>query len=49
MILLPFEEGKTLVESLDGGDALWVMKDGTVKFSDGMKEIMKSQGASGAD
>ena len=49
VFLLPFEEGKALVESLDGVDALWVMKDGTVRFSDGMKKIMKSQGASGTD
>lgn len=49
LFLLPFEEGKKLVNSLEGVEALWVMKNGEIKFSDGMKQIMKSQGASGRD
>ncbi|MGB4439512.1 MAG: FAD:protein FMN transferase [Sedimentibacter sp.] len=49
VFLLPYEEGKDLVESLDGVEALWIFKDGTIEVTDGMKEIMKSYGASGAD
>jgi len=48
VFLLPYEEGKDLVESLDGVEALWVFKDGTVEATEGMKKIMKSQGATGA-
>jgi len=49
VFLLPYEEGKALVESLDGVEALWIFKDGTIKTTDGMKEIMKSEGATAAD
>ena len=48
VFLLSYEEGKDLVESLDGVEALWVFKDGTVEATEGMKKIMKSQGATGA-
>lgn len=47
--LLPLEESQALVESLEGVEALWVLKDGTVEATEGMKEIMKSQGATGAN
>lgn len=43
--LLPFEESLALVESLDGVEALWVMKDGEIEVTEGMKEILKSHGA----
>ncbi|MGD9567618.1 MAG: FAD:protein FMN transferase [Sedimentibacter sp.] len=45
--LLPYEEGKALIESLDA-EALWIFKDGTIEATDGMKEIMKSNGATAA-
>lgn len=45
--LLPFDESKELIESLDGVEALWVMKDGEIEATEGMKTIMKSQGAKG--
>ena len=47
--LLPLEDSKDLVESLEGVEAMWVLKDGTIEATDGMKEIMKSQGATGAN
>ena len=45
--LLPFEESKELIESLEGTEAFWVMNDGTIKTTDGMKDLMLSKGASG--
>lgn len=48
VFLMPYEEGRKLVDSLDGVEAIWIMKDGTVEATDGMKKIMKSNGASGA-
>lgn len=48
VFLLPFEKSKAFVESLDGVEALWIFKDGTVETTDGLKKIMKSNGATAA-
>lgn len=48
VFLLPYQRGRALVESLDGVEALWVMRDGKVEATEGMEKIMKSRGASGA-
>lgn len=48
VFLLPFKDSKELVESLDDVEAMWVMKDGTVVATEGMKKIMLSEGATGA-
>lgn len=45
IFLLPFEESKTLVESVDNLEAMWVFPDGTIEISEGMQEIMLSHGA----
>lgn len=47
IFLLPYEESLELVESLDDVEALWVMKDGEIRTTEGMKEMMLSEGASG--
>ena len=49
LFLLPYEESRKLVESLDNVEAMWVLKDGTIEATEGMKTIMKSQGATGAN
>ncbi len=46
--LMPFEDSKALVESFESVEGLWVLKDGTVEATEGMKKIMKSYGATGA-
>lgn len=45
VFLTPYEEGKNLVDSLEGVEAIWIMPDGTLRATDGAKKIMKSQGA----
>lgn len=47
LFLMPFEEGISLVQSLGNVEALWVMPDGEVKMTEGMKLILRSQGATG--
>lgn len=47
--LLPLNESKKLIESLEDTEALWVMKDGTINTTPGMEALMLSKGASGSD
>ncbi|SKA78942.1 thiamine biosynthesis lipoprotein [Clostridium sp. USBA 49] len=49
LFLLPYDKSRALVESINGVEALWVMKDGKIEATDGMKKIMKSNGATGAE
>ncbi|KHO38648.1 FAD:protein FMN transferase [Clostridium tetani] len=46
--LMPYNQSRQLVESLEGVEAIWVMADGNIEATKGMKKIMKSNGASGA-
>jgi thiamine biosynthesis lipoprotein len=46
VFLLPYEESSKLVKSINGLEALWIFPDGTIKSTQGMKEVMKSRGAS---
>ena len=48
VFLLPYDESRKLVESLEDVEAIWVLKDGTIEATDGMRAMMKSQGATGA-
>lgn len=50
IFLMPLEEGMEFLDSLEiEANALWAMKDGTIEATEGMKEIMKSHGATGAE
>lgn len=42
---LPYEESRALVESLDGVEAYWIHRDGSVTFTEGLSKNLKSQGA----
>ncbi|OLS03031.1 FAD:protein FMN transferase [Tissierella creatinophila] len=45
--LLPLEESKKLIESIDDTEAFWVMNDGKIETTKGMEKIMLSKGATG--
>lgn len=49
IFLMEYEEGRALVESLDGVEALWVFPDLTMQATDGMKAISYSHGAHATD
>ena len=36
--LTPYEECRTMIESLEGVEAIWLMEDGTVHYSSGLVE-----------
>lgn len=38
---MPFEEGLDMIEGLPGTEALWVMKDGTMKYSSHFQDYIK--------
>ncbi len=37
----PLEEGLKMIEAMEGTEALWVMKDGTMKYSSGFEAMIK--------
>lgn len=37
---MDYEAGKSLVESLDGVEAMWILKDGTMKYSSGFSQYL---------
>ena len=45
---MPYKQSRKFVESLEGVEAVWVMPNGKIEATEGMKKIMKSNGASGA-
>lgn len=48
VFLLPYEEGRRLVENLDGVEAYWVFPDGRKEWTKGMEPILGSLGATNA-
>ena len=49
LFLLPYEEGRAFVDSQPDVEAYWVLNDGSVRFTDGLKPILRSQGGSAMD
>jgi len=45
LFMMPYEEGRILIDALPGVDALWVLLDGTIQMSDGLSSIALSKGA----
>lgn len=45
---LPYEKGRALIDSLDGVEAYWILEDGSTAFTDGLKPMLDSQGATNA-
>ena len=41
IFIMPFEEGKKYIESLPDTEAMWVMKNGEIRYSSGFKNYMK--------
>ncbi len=42
LFCLPLEEGQALVESLEGVEAMWMLKDGTAVYSSGFGDSVKA-------
>ncbi len=49
IFLMDYEQGKALIDSIEGAEALWVMKDGEVQYTEGMEKIAYSKGAHATD
>lgn len=45
VFLMPYEEGRALIDSVEGAEALWITKEGDLLYTEGMKQIAYSQGA----
>ena len=43
------EEGRALVESLDGVEAYWILPDGSIYMTDGMQAMAYSGGANSSE
>ena len=43
--LMPYEESRASIESLDGVDAIWLFPDGSIQMTEGAMAIAKSCGA----
>ena len=43
--LMPYEESRAFIESLDGVNAIWLFPDGSMQMTDGAMKVAKSCGA----
>lgn len=44
LFMLPMEEGRALAEQ-QGAEVMWILQDGTIEYTEGMRAIAHSQGA----
>jgi thiamine biosynthesis lipoprotein len=42
LFCMPPEQGRALVESLDGVEACWVLPDGTIEMTDGFRALIET-------
>lgn len=45
LFLMDVEEGKKLLEKVEGAEAYWILSDGSVHFTEKMEKMLKSKGA----
>lgn len=45
LFLNDVKTGKEILKKVKGSEAFWILKDGSVDFTDGMKKMLKSKGA----
>jgi len=46
LMLMEYEDGKTLIQSIPGAESYWIFMDGTIKTTDGMEDILLSRRSS---
>lgn len=49
LFLMPCEDGLALVDSLENVEAFWIRNDGTQMYSAGLRQALRSEGASARD
>lgn len=45
LFILPYEDGLKLISSIGNADAYWIFTNGEIKTTEGIKELLKSNGA----
>ncbi len=48
LFILPYEDGLAYIQGIGGIEAMWVLPDGTIKATDGMKAMLKNLGGASA-
>lgn len=45
LFLMDVEEGKKLLEKVEGAEAFWILSDGSVHYTEKMGKMLQSKGA----
>ena len=45
LFLMDVEEGKKLLEKVEGAEAFWILSDGSVYYTEKMGKMLQSKGA----
>ena len=45
LFLMDIEEGKEVLNKVEGAKAYWILPDGNVEYTEGMEKLLKSEGA----